>query len=241
MRPKRSIMDVPKVLAHMLKRLFTLFLALSPALAANAAPPATRAQIDVQNYVIHVDLDPANGKLQATAAVTFTALQDLNLVTFGLNNGLLVSKLTDSTNANVPFERNTADSTLRISPANPIAKGSSATWTFTYAGAPNAETSPVEGIDFAQVADPVTFLLYPGRWFPLNGLFTDRFTAEIHVTVPTGERAIGSGLTGEHKLPNNRTEFVYNWTKPGFPGAIVAGKFIQPVSAPDARNIHVFV
>ncbi|HLI76783.1 MAG TPA: M1 family aminopeptidase [Acidobacteriaceae bacterium] len=231
-----------QVLAHMLKRLSSLVLALSAALAstAHAAPPA-RTQIDVQGYVIHADLDPASGKLSATAAVTFTALQDLNLVTFGLNNALIVSKLTDAANANIPFERNTADSTLRISPANLIPKGTTVTWTFTYAGAPTAETSPVEGIDFAQIADPVSFLLYPGRWFPMNGLFTDRFTAEIHVTVPAGERVVGSGLSGEHKTAGGRTEFVYNWTRPGFPGTVVAGKFIEPVRAPDAPNVHVYV
>ncbi len=210
---------------------------------AHAAPPATRALVDVTGYLIHADLDPASGRLSATTAVTFTALQDLNLVTFGLNNGLLVTRLTDGSGANVPFERNTADSTLRISPASLIPKGTSATWTFTYAGAPSADTSPVEGIDFVQVADPVSFLLYPGRWFPISmpGLFTNRFTAEVHVTVPAGERAIGSGITGEHKLPGGRTEFVFNWTKPGFPGTVVAGKFLDAVRAPDAPNIHVYV
>ena len=74
----------------------------------------------------------------------------------------------------------------------------------------------------------------------MNGLFTDRFTAEIHVTVPAGERAVGSGFTGEHKA-GNRTEFVFNWIKPGFPGAIVAGKFINVVHAPDSPGIHVYV
>ena len=86
---------------------------------------------------------------------------------------------------------------VRISPPAILAKGSSATWTFTYAGAPTVDTSPVESIKFAQIADPISILLYPGRWFPISmpGLFTDRFTAEVHITVPTGERVIGSGFT----------------------------------------------
>lgn len=227
----------------MFKRSFMLFLATLAGLAASAAPPATRPQIDVTSYVIHVDLEPAVGRLTATTVVTFTALQDLNQVTFGLNNGLTVTKLTDGGNANIPFERSTADSTLRISPSSLLTKGSSATWTFVYAGAPSAETSPVEGIDFAQVGDPVSFLLYPGRWFPISmpGLFTDRFTSEVHVTLPTGERAVGSGFTGEHKLGGGRSEFVFNWTKPGFPGTIVAGKFAEAVRAPDAPSVHVYV
>lgn len=222
----------------------TRLLRLASLLVATAAPALaatpTRATVDVTNYVIHADLDPGTGKLTATAAVTFTALQDLNQVSLGLNNGLLVTKLTDG-NANVPFERNTTDSTVRISPASPLPKGASATWTFTYAGAPTAETSPVEGIDFAQVADPVSILLYPGRWFPMNALFTDRFTAEIHVTVPAGERVLGSGFTGQHKVAGDRTEYIFNWTRPGFPGTIIAGKFLQPVSAPDAPNVKVYV
>jgi hypothetical protein len=244
----------------MSKRLIAFCLTLVAA-AAHAAVPS-RAQIDVTAYVIHADLDPATGRLSATAQVTFTTLQDLNVVIFGLNNALQVTAITDAPPAsttkptrNAPpptpgtatggltYERNVTDSTLRVTPANILAKGTTATWTFTYAGAPTVDTSPVDGIKFVQVADPVSILLYPGRWFPIAmpGLFTDRFTAEVHVTVPTGERVVGSGIAGEHKLANNRTEFVFNWTKPGFPGTIVAGKFLAPITIPGVPNIRAFV
>jgi tetratricopeptide (TPR) repeat protein len=226
----------------MIKSLAALTFALFATASLHAAIPA-RAQIDVTGYVIHADLDPATGKLSATAQVTFTALEDLNTAIFGLNNGLAITTITDGTNPALTFERNVSDSTVRVTPAALLAKGATATWTFTYAGSPTVETSPVEGIKFVQVADPISILLYPGRWFPISmpGLFTDRFTAEVHVTVPTGERVVGSGVTGEHALPNNRTEFVFSWTKAGFPGTIVAGKFLPPVSASGAPNIHVYV
>ena len=58
--------------------LLALLLALTP-LAAIAAIP-TRQQIDVSGYVIHADLDPATGHLNATATVTFTTLEDLTSV-----------------------------------------------------------------------------------------------------------------------------------------------------------------
>jgi aminopeptidase N len=209
-------------------------------LTLHAAPPG-RPQIDITGYVIHADLDPATGKLSATAAVTFTALDDLNVVVFGLNNGLQVSKIADITNTALNSERNVTDSTIHVTPAALLSKGSSTTYTFTYAGAPTVETSPVDGIKLVQIADPVSVLLYAGRWFPMTGLFTDRFTAEIHITVPEGERAVGSGVSGEHKLPGGGTEFVFNWTKPGFPGTIVAGKFLPPITAPGIPNIRVFV
>ena len=182
----------------------------------HAAPPA-RQQINITGYVIHADLDPVTGRLNAVAAVTFTALDDLSSVSFGLNNGLQVSKIVDGSNAVLNSERNVSDSTVRVSPSALLAKGASVTWSFTYMGAPTVGTSPVDGIKFVQVADPVSILLYPGRWFPMTGLFTDRFTAEMHITVPTGERVIGSGFSGEHAAGAGRTEFVFNWTKPGFP------------------------
>ena len=61
------------------------------------AAPA-KQQIHVTGYVINADLYPARAKLTATAAVTFTALEDLTSVTFELNNGLLITKLTDAKN-----------------------------------------------------------------------------------------------------------------------------------------------
>ena len=218
-----------------------ILLAFTP-LASTAAIPA-RQQINVTGYVIKADLDPATGRLNATVTVNFATLEDLTSVVFGLNNGLQITALTSADKATLTPERNAADSTVRVGLATPLAKAASSTWTFTYSGTPTVDTSPVDGINFVHVADPVSILLYPGRWFPipLPGLYTDRFTAEIHVTVPTGERVVGSGIAGQHTAPGGKTEFVFNWTRPGFPGTIVAGKFLPPVSAPDAPNIHVFL
>ncbi|HEY4010987.1 MAG TPA: M1 family aminopeptidase [Acidobacteriaceae bacterium] len=226
----------------MLRRLLPIaFLGLAP-LAAVAAIP-TRQQIDVTGYVIHADLDPTTGRLNATATVTFKTLEDLTSVVFGFNNGLQITGLTSADKSTLTPERNAADSTVRVAVAAPLPKGSAETWTFTYTGAPTVDTSPVDGINFVRITDPVSILLYPGRWFPipLPGLYTDRFTAEVHVTVPPGERVIGSGVAGQHSAPGGKTEFIFNWTKPGFPGTIIAGKFLPPVSAADAPNVHVFV
>ncbi|MES2390481.1 MAG: M1 family aminopeptidase [Acidobacteriota bacterium] len=224
----------------MRKHLLSLLI-LAAATAAHAAIP-TRAQTDVTGYVIHANLDPATGKLTATAQVTFKALEDLNVVIFGLNNGLQATTITDGTTPNLTSERNVTDSTIRVTPATILAKGTTSTWTFTYSGTPTVNTSPVDGINFATVADPVSILLYPGRWFPISmpGLYTDRFTAEIHIMVPTGDRVVGSGFQTEHAGANKQTEFVFNWDKPGFPGTILAGKFGPPVTAPGIPNIQVF-
>jgi hypothetical protein len=227
----------------MLKCLSAVALAAVAIVSAHAAVPL-RPQIDVTGYVIHVDLDPAKGRLSATAAVTFTALEDLNVAVFGLNNALQISTISDGTNSSLTYERDVADSTVRVTPAALLSKGSSATWTFTYAGVPNVGTSPEVGIKLVQVSDPVSVLLYPGRWFPvaLPGLFTDRFTAEIHVTVPKGETAVGSGEQMDGRdLGDGQTQFDFDWDKPGFPGTIVVGKFLPPITAQGVPNIRVFL
>ena len=210
---------------------------------ASAAPP-NRAQMQVTGYFITADLDPATNKLTATAAVTFTALEDLQTPTFELNNGLAITKLTDAAKKPLQSERLSTNSTVRITPSAPVAKGTSTTYNFEYSGAlVGSETSPVEGIKLAAVADPISILMYPGRWFPMTGLWTNRFTAEMHIRVPSDERVVGSGsgVSAVKSLPGNRSEYTFNWAKPGFPGTIVAGKFLEPITAPGVNNIRMYV
>jgi hypothetical protein len=198
----------------------------------------------VTGYVIHADLDPATHHLAATAAVTFTALEDLTSPTFELNNGLRITKVTDADGKALQSERLTTSSTVRFTLDTPIAKGSNTTYNFEYSGTlTGSDTSPVSGIKLASIDDPISILLYPGAWFPMTGLYTDRFTAEMHISVPSDERVVGSGngVSAPKSLPGNRTEYTFHWAKPGFPGTIIAGKFLDPGSFPNTNNIHVYV
>src|ERR1700726_4708249 len=196
-------------LRSLLATLTALALSL-PAASAWAAP--IRPVMQVTGYVINADLDPATNKLSATVTVSVTALEDLSTLTFELNNGLQITRLVDAQQHPLSPERLTTNSTVRIPLAAPLAKGSSTTFTFDYSGVlSGTDTSPVEGIKFAAIADPISILLYPGAWFPLAspGLFTNRFTAEMHIRVPSGERVIGSGgdTFTPKSLPGNITEY----------------------------------
>ncbi len=204
------------------------------------AAPA-KPQLQITGYVINAELDPAANKLTATAVVSFTALEDLTAPVFELNNGLQISKVTDASKKPLEAERLTTNSTVRFNLATPIPKGTSTSFTFEYAGVlKGSETSPVEGIKLASVEDPISILLYAGRWFPMVGLYTNRFTAEMHIRVPGDLRVVGSGsgVAAQKSLPGNRTEYTFNWAKPGFPGTIIAGKYLDPVVA---GNMHVYV
>ncbi len=46
--------------------------------------------------------------------------------------------------------------------------------------------------------------------------------------MPSDERVVGSGPNGTPKSVGKKTEYAFNWTKPGFPGTLVAGKFLPP-------------
>jgi len=200
-----------------------------------------RPQINITGYVINADIDPATTRLGATADVTFTALDDLTAATFELNNGLTITKLTDAKGAALSSERLSNNSTVRVTLPAPMAKNSTATFHFEYSGTlSGSDTSPVEGVKLAAIADPVSVLLYPGRWFPMTGLYTDRFTAQMTIMVPSGYTAVGSGAPQQKSLPGNKTEFDFNWAKPGFPGTIIAGKFLPPIHG-GMNNINVYV
>jgi aminopeptidase N len=204
-----------------------------------AAP--VKVPMQITGYVINADLDPSVNRLTATVDVTFTALEELANPTFELNNGLQVTKATDSQGKPLEYERLTNNNTVRFTLATPLPKGATTTYHFEYSGTlKGADTSPVEGIKLASIEDPISILLYPGRWFPMIGLYTNRFTAEMHIRVPGDERVIGSGsgVAAQKSLPGNRTEFTFKWAKPNFPGTIIAGKFLEPITA---ANMRVYV
>jgi tetratricopeptide (TPR) repeat protein len=172
-------------------------------LGTRASLAAERPLIDVTGYVIDAELDPATHKLSATTKVTFTARQPADAAVFELHGALMVTKVTDETGQLLNGERG-ANATVRVTPSQPLTPGQSYTWTFTYAGAiTTADGGPVEGLKLVSIGDPVSYLLYAGRWFPLSvgGYQTDRFIAEIHMHVPGGYTVIGSGSTNPSTGP----------------------------------------
>ncbi len=214
--------------------LLGIFLFSAPGLFA-----ADKATIQVTGYSIDAEIKPADHTLNAVTKVTFTALEPVETAVFELHGALKVDKVTDAANTPLSGERG-AQASLRITPATPLSQGKSYTWTFYYSGALESDAGgPVEGLKLASIGDPITYLLYASRWFPMVGYQTNRFKAAIHVKVPTGYTVIGSGVQGSAKpAGDGENEYDFNWEKPGFPGTIIAGKF-EPAVSP-APNIHVY-
>jgi tetratricopeptide (TPR) repeat protein len=210
-----------------------------------AAQRAERPALTVSGYVIDAEIDPATHQLAAKVTVTFTAPDSSESVTFGFHPALKISKISDDAGTLLIGERS-PDGSVRITPATPFVPGQAVHWSFEYAGAITGnDDGPIEGLKLAAIQEPITYLLYPARWFPTVGYLTNRFTMELHLRVPRGMRVFASGSTGADKpvmLVNGKDggQYDFNWTKPGFPGTVIAGRYVDPVSA-GAGNVKVWL
>jgi len=217
---------------------------IGPALAADKP-----SRLRVEDYQIDADLNPHSHTLKARAKVKFTALDDLSVAVFELNNALRLTKVSDANNKQLSAERITQDSTLRIPLTAGLPKDTTTTITFEYEGTLNsADESPVPGLKLASIDDDTTYLLYASRWFPLAGYGINRFTSTINVTVPAHMVVIGSGkMTVTEGTPGKKgpgglpvKTFSYTWGRPSFPGTIIAGVFQETKSDDAGVDLHVF-
>ncbi len=224
---------------------FGLLVMVVAGIAAPAFAQFNRPGLDITGYVIDAEIDTATHHLAATAQVSFKAPASLDVVTFGFHPALKVTKITDDSGKVLDGER-MADGSIRVTPNAPFDPTHTEHWTFTYDGIITGnEDGPVEGLKLAAIQEPITYLLYPARWFPMTGFMTDRFTAEMHIRVPQGMRVFASGAVGASKpvtLSNGKPgdEYDFNWDKPGFPGTVIAGRYLPPVSV-GAGNVKVYV
>lgn len=200
---------------------------------------AEKSRVKAEDYVIDAEIVPRTHHLSARAKVRFAALDDTNFGTFELNNGLRVTRVTDANGKALSAERVSQDNALRVTFPNGIAKGATGTLTFEYEGTlATADDSPVEGLKLAHVGDDYTYLLYPGRWFPITNYGIDRFTATINLTAPVGTIMVGSG-GGTGKIgASGKAVATFAWQKPSFPGTIVAGPFTETTGG--NGNIKVY-
>ena len=215
------------------------------AAAPLAAQRTERPALNITGYVIDAEIDSATHHLAAKTVVAFTAPESLEMVSFGFHPALKVTSITDDSGKVLTGERS-ADGTIRVTPSAPFVTAQTYRWTFVYDGTITGnEDGPIEGLKLAAIQEPITYLLYPARWFPSTGYLTDRFTAEIHFRVPQGMRVFGSGSTGKPKsvtLANGKPgdQYDFKWTKPGFPGTIIAGRYVEPATA-GPGNVKVYL
>jgi len=215
----------------MSRKILLAALALAPlALAPLALEQLLAAQergnkagrIDVDHYAIDAEINPRTQTLTANVKIRLIALDsDVSSASFELNSALNVSRVVDESGRQISASRSGQDMGVRLSFPAPLAKGKATTVTFTYDGRlTGQEESPVFGIKFAAIQNDLAYLMYPARWFPVNGYSVDRFTSDLHITVPSGYQVIASGLGTSQPAGGGKTAFNFQYTKPSFPASI---------------------
>ena len=200
------------------------------------APAWGRAQgvvqrFEVKNYVITAELLPSQHLLTAKARVDIVPNSDVTTLAFELQSSLRVEKVEDTTGQEVSFKQE--GQTLSLSLLNPLSAGKPASITVTYGGMLNsADGSPVEGIKVAYVGPEGSYLLYPGRWFPVSAYGVNRFSATMNITVPSDEAVIASGKVAAPVRETGKVTYTYDFDKSSFPGTVIAGRYVvQPATA----------
>ena len=112
------------------------------------------------------------------------------------------------------------DFSVRLNFDQPLVKGKPVTATFDYDGRlAGNEDSPVYGIKFAAIHNDYAYLMYPARWFPISGYSTDRYTAEMNITVAAGNRVVASGLETSRSA-GDKTIYNFRFDQQSFPGSL---------------------
>jgi aminopeptidase N len=196
-----------------------------------AGAQSAEHRFDVTNYIITAELFPSQHLLNAKAEVSLIPGADATTLSFELHSALRVEKVVDAAGQDVSFKQD--GQVVSLSLTSPLSEGKATSFTFTYGGTlSSADGSPVEGIKVAYVGSEGSYLLYAGHWFPVNATYGNRFTATMHITVPTDETVIASGKASAPEREPGKVTYSYEFDKPSFPGTVIAGKYVvQPATA----------
>jgi len=188
---------------------------------ASASDPA---QIVVKKYEITAQLFPSTHILTASAKIDFVPQTSLSQLSFQLDSALRVQKVVDATGNDATFQQDGLNLTVTLS--TPLTENQPSSITVSYKGGlGTAEGSPVDGLKLSYVGNEGSYLLYPGRWFPVSGSGLNRFAATLHITVPSGETVITSGTPSPPVEQAGNSTYSFEYDQPSFPGTVYAGKY----------------
>lgn len=212
-------------------------------LCASALPAWSQANIarfKVTNYDIQADLFPETHMLAAKAKIDLVPSVDLTGASFELNSALKVKKVTDASGEEVIAHQDGL--TLALSFPRNLPAGTPTSVTVEYGG-PLAtdEGSPVEGLKLAYIGTEGSYLLYPSRWFPVNGDGTDRFSATMRVSVPAGEVVIASGKSLAPSRAGDRETYMFRYDQKSFPGTVIAGNYAGVSAKAVGANVSLYL
>jgi len=158
-------------------------------------PTAGNGGYDVGDYDLNVLYDPVSKQLTGVATITATATA--NLTSFDLDfTGLTTSSITVN---GAPAKADQHDNAeLVVTPATPLASGTTFITVVSYGGQPQGYNDPQLGhVGFMTTSDGAVAVGEPevaASWFPVNDHPRDKATYTIHISAPSDLAALSNGL-----------------------------------------------
>ncbi|MFJ5834701.1 M1 family metallopeptidase [Streptomyces sp. NPDC093089] len=192
---------------------------------------------DAVHYALSLAYDPGTGRLDATAAITARATQDLSAFNLDLD-GLTV---TGATVDGAPAAYNRAGHELTLRPHDEIPEGTEFRAIVTYAGVPEAITDADGSAEgwlrtpggAVAVGEPQGSM----TWFPGNHHPSDKAAYDITLTVPAGLDAFSNGVRTERRTgADGRVTSVWHSAEPmaSYLATVAIGRYETGAATADA-------
>jgi aminopeptidase N len=178
-------------------------------------PTAGNGGYDVSNYDLDIDYTPRGARLDATAAITATAIQGLSRFQLDYSGPKVSRVIVDGQ----PAEYRSQAGELHVTPAAGIAAGAQFTTVVAYAG----KVRPTKGKLHAGWFPTRDGAFVAGEprgaptWFPCNDHPTDKATFGFRITVPKGRKAIANGVLVDHSRAARESTWVWREDDPMAP------------------------
>lgn len=206
-----------------------------------------RASFDVTNYVMDVQLQPNENKLNATVDVNFIPAEDTRTVSFELNGSLKVeniarvnafSTVTSQTKVKTaaasaaPGQVTFVQDQVGVSDLGPsvkvdlgdtVAKGTPITLRFKYSGVLTTPSGgPLLTKRLAYIGAKDGYLMYAARWFPFHDYAADQATSDISISLPSSFQLVGSS---DAPATQSGGKYRFVQSKPALIGNFAYGKY----------------
>ncbi len=199
-------------------------------------------------YDVSAYLDTVAQGINAVAKVEFRAQEVSQIIRVELHENLEVRDVKGADGKTLPFQREPQNPLyLVVTLPSPVPNGQTVSLTFTYGGLlANEENSPVPNIRMASVNKDWSYLLLPGRWFPLTNFPSNRYSATFKLNVPDTVAVAGTGKAeAPQPMPmrspaeGKRLMYTFHGDKPEPYGSFVIGPL--QLNPKEAENINVAV
>lgn len=196
----------------------------------NVAVNPNTLNYDVTYHQLEFTVDPAVYFISGKVTTTYTALANMNTITFDFSNGMNVSAVTKNGNA-LTYTLNGSNELVINLPTTQLA-GTSATVEITYSGAPPsggfgsfaAETQPDGTPALWTLSEP-----FGARdWWPCKQDLNDKISSiDVYITAPSQYTAVTNGVEVSQTVngANKTTHFHHSYPIPAYLIAIAVTNY----------------